>query len=220
MSTNRPISSYVCMRARENDALSFRQLSLLSTMKMVGLSVVCPEPVLVNGFAFRKEVDHSYMGYAYRRKQEGVVSPYLCRELSVVVLVEFLQQIFPVPVRHLLARPPHHLDGVKTCTVSIKSAPIILPRQAHIRPTSLPRQAHQTIIRYVYTCKPLQVPMWSESIGKRKSVPRPAPARPRCFAPSLNAAAAAFPDEKNLINSASSMARSSFRSIFDKTGFF
>ena len=89
------------MRARENDALSFRQLSLLSTMKMVGLSVVCPEPVLVNGLAFRKEVDHYLlskrgrqlpMGYAkLEEKQEGVVSPYLCRELSVVVLVEFLQ---------------------------------------------------------------------------------------------------------------------------------
>jgi hypothetical protein len=70
-------------------------------MKMVGLSVVCPEPVLVNGLAFRKEVDHYLfskrgrpppMGYAkLEEKQEGVVSPYLCRELSVVVLVEFLQ---------------------------------------------------------------------------------------------------------------------------------
>ena len=101
--------------ARKRRAL-FSSAVLAKHYNLVGLSVVCPEPVLVNGLAFRKEVDHYLlskrgrqlpMGYAkLEEKQEGVVSPYLCRELSVVVLVKLLQQIFPVPVRHLLTRTP------------------------------------------------------------------------------------------------------------------
>jgi hypothetical protein len=113
MSTNRPISSYVCMRARENDALSFRQLSLLSTMKMVGLSVVCPEPVLVNGLAFRKEVDHSYMGICIQKKTRrrcfSVPLQRAVRRCPRRVPPVDLPSPSPSPPRP----HPHHLDGVK-----------------------------------------------------------------------------------------------------------